>query len=74
MNIQAAVNWPLRKRLGSLILGQSLAGGVRDRYCTSSSFMPLHARRWGISYFAIAREQARGEFLLKQGDVPASRR
>jgi hypothetical protein len=29
-NIKTAVNRPLRERLGSLIPGQSLAGGVRD--------------------------------------------
>ena len=33
-NMQAAVNRPLRETLGSLILGQSLAGAVRGRYCT----------------------------------------
>jgi hypothetical protein len=34
MNIQIAVNWPLREERGSLILGQSLAGGFWGRYCT----------------------------------------
>ena len=33
-NIQTAVNRPFWGRLGSFIRGQSLAGGVRDRYCT----------------------------------------
>ena len=36
-NIQTAVNRPLRERLGSLIPGQSLAGGVRDRYRTPAT-------------------------------------
>jgi len=35
-SIQTEVNRPLRERLDSLILGQSLAGGGRTRYCTSS--------------------------------------
>jgi hypothetical protein len=39
-NIQRAINSSLRERLGSPILGQSLTGTRRGRYCASSFARP----------------------------------